>query len=437
MDMIDLERFDLQNQMDPFEKLSTELILCIFSSLTSAEELWSLLSASRHCWDTFNACPVHSLDLILKNGTVHPCMHSVINFVFNLQAGGMLPPSYHHLRHIDSAKRYEELNRNVSPAFVRRFVTIMRKIHALAHIILDNCMTNLWMLKDKLRPRELEHGERDLAHYLDIYHNLGEETRVVLGLRLYELHASMLGANNQTGPPWGHAMLGQIDQRFRPVSCFFRATWMSTLWTIQHGLDIMNLPEDERSGPYDLYLPLTIALPPVPKGGMEFGLQCTTERQNYADESGLEHRRAMAQELHRRPLVSRFLTSARAVAPVHMALHRLPITEYLKTGLLIWDHEKVYDLGLLPWSGTTREELFRYWRNLLPDKVVLQHADTQAQEKVRFWFRSRLGGGRMILPAPTDGALYEDLYAQDDASGEESEEFDADSESRNSEDAGE
>lgn len=416
-----------------YNSLPPEAVACIFEKLTTVECLWSLACSSSLGWTAFHLYGPRILDSVLQYDT-HPWINKAIRLDFNIRAGKAQPMRYVDLRRIESDYRDNtRMTTQVEPEFARRFVTKVRKTHAMAHVILANCMKNLWGLEGKL-PRD---EDEDLSEAIDRNHNVEDEVRMVLGLWLCELHMALYIAARDDSLPWVKAMFTSMPKRNIPLINFFRRTWRGTFLTIWHGFTILHVPGDEKARPMNRLVqpPPFMETPRLPSGSLDMTRWCPTDdffdfRYVAGTEDGWKCYHIISQALRRTPLAMFFLTGMRAVGPRTDELFKLPEIEYIRFGLLHWDHDKLSELKLLPEPGNpyTRYELFDYWKSLLTQDTIEVHRDNQAQYKANYWARvDAIRGVGADQEDPDDFNLYDTVREEweteyEDEDGEEEEE---------------
>ncbi|ATY63080.1 F-box Skp2 [Cordyceps militaris] len=422
--------------------LPSEIIMSVFEELTTVEDLWCMACSSRRLWHLFHLHGPQILEMVLLDDT-HPWVCNVIHATFNLQALDSCEWTYTELRHLDSYGPREPLSPTAHPHMIRRFVTKARKIHALAHIILGNCMHHLWTLEDKLRPYDADEECPEIYWYLDREANPGEETRAVMALWMFELHFTLILACRNPHLAWVRTMFQTMPPASTDLFHFFRKTWFGPLLTMWHGLLQLKYPADflDKQLVTDASLPRAVPLPRLPRGGLVAAHRCATELPNYSPHNrhSMFERMQMGRVMRQQPLVSRFFGSLRAVSPEQEdddgGLFQLPYRPFVKYGFFHWDHEKMQSISLLPCGELDRAALFRYWRGLLPDHIVAAYAKQQEGAKARHWeHMARLVAAGQPIPEPQDAALFQNILAEDPETEEEDEEMGGEEEETEGED---
>ncbi|OAA71289.1 F-box domain, Skp2-like protein [Cordyceps fumosorosea ARSEF 2679] len=399
--------------------MPSEIILHVFEELITVEDMWAMACTCRRFWAVFRTHGPLILEMVLEDDT-HPWVRNVMHATFNVLAYDSAHWTYEQLRHLDSHVPREPLSGLASPELVRRFVTRARQIHAMAHVILERCMAELWTLEDRLRPGDPLDECPELAWYLDREANPVEETRAVMGLWLCELHFVLTDAARDPRQAWVARMFQSAPLANRGVFSFFRRTWLGTLLTLWHGMMSARHAPGELDRMLllngDAPLPARMCVLRLPRGSLDKGFRCEAELPNYStwDVRAMFAMSEMSRAMRARPLMNLFFESLRAVAPRRDdPLHALPLQAYIKFGVFHWDHDKLDSISLLPDGEVSREELFKYWRSFLRPELIVAYAARQAAAKATYWANVELMVARgEPVPEPQDDAVYR-LHTED------------------------
>ncbi|OAA80109.1 hypothetical protein LEL_03595 [Akanthomyces lecanii RCEF 1005] len=380
---------------DYWPVLPSELVLHIFQSLSTVEQLWSLACSSSRLWKVFRANSTRILQRVLEDDT-HPWLLNVIHATFNLHARDIRLRRYEEFRHLDfSLEAPEPLSKTAPPEFVIRFVTKTRRFHAMAHVILENCMKNLWSIGDKLHPACPDGDGMELTLCIDRQASPSEETRAVMGLWLAELYYSLTDAYSDNEQPW------------KDLGC--------PLLTITHGAQLMRLKGDavqNRFPPTWGNVRLCIRSGKLPKGGLAGGLYYRTALPQYSPQTlaGPSNMTEMCKAMRQRLLTRQYFHSIRTIAPQDDEIHHLPYRPFIRFGFFHWDHNLMERLGLFPSGQASRHDLFRYWKSFLSTVEV---AELRARNPAA------------LIGEPHDDADYVEVYENDaDTEDEEKKKID-------------
>lgn len=338
---------------DYWPVLPSELVLHIFESLSTVEQLWSLACSSSRLWRVFRANSTRILQRVLEDDT-HPWLLNIIHATFNLHARDIRLRRYEEFRHLDfSLKAPEPLSKTAPTEFVIRFVTKTRRFHAMAHVILENCMKSLWGIGDKLHPACPDGDGMELTSCIDRQASPSEETRAVMGLWLGELYYSLTDAYSDNEQPWVKMMIDSLPAENKPLLGFFRKTWSGPLLTIKHGAQLMRLKGDavqNRFPPTWGNVMLCIRSGKLPRGGLAGGLYCRTALPQYPFQTlaGPSNVTEMCKSMRQRPLTRQYFHSIRTIAPQDDEIHHLPYLPFIRFGFFHWDHNLMERLGLFP-----------------------------------------------------------------------------------------
>ncbi|KAJ3487857.1 hypothetical protein NLG97_g6316 [Lecanicillium saksenae] len=412
-----------------WQSLPVELHLLIFEQLKSVEEVWSLACTSRRLWLAFLACGAQIIEEVLQVHT-HPWIRRVMHLRFNLEADGKTSYRYKVLRHIDahidSSAPFERLTRNASQGLILRFVTQIRKIHAAAHVILDHCNDNLWSIADKLRPAAFEEEYPDLEDHIEYSYHEGDETRAIMALWMCELHSAIMVAASRNDPPWVKTMVDALPRESRSVFNFFRRTWWGPIQTIFYGARAIMASRGIQDQRYAIYSSLVSLLPSLPRGSLELSFHCERPLLDYSNTGHREQRKFwVTRQMCQKPLKSRFFSSIRAIGPEGDEVHRLLGQCYVQYGVFHWDNRRLMDMSLLPAEFNDRQDLFQYWKSLLPDSEIAALVDAQKDAKRGYWQQIRERRAQGIAdPEPNDEEYFEYFDSDDDRTqaGDEDEE---------------
>ncbi|KAJ4151544.1 hypothetical protein LMH87_012236 [Akanthomyces muscarius] len=415
---------------DYWPVLPSELVLHIFQSLSTVEQLWSLACSSSRLWKVFRANSTRILQRVLEDDT-HPWLLNVIHATFNLHARDIRLRRYEEFRHLDfSLEAPESLSKTAPPEFVIRFVTKTRRFHAMAHVILENCMKDIWSIGDKLHPACPDGDGMELTLCIDRQASPSEETRAVMGLWLAELYYSLTDAYSDNEQPWVKMMIDSLPAENKPLLGFFRKTWAGPLLTITHGAQLMRLKGDavqNRFPPTWGNVRLCIRSGKLPRGGLAGGLYCRTAPSQYSPQTlaGPSNMTEMCKAMRQRPLTRQYFHSIRTIAPQDDEIHHLPYRPFIRFGFFHWDHNLMERLGLFPSGQASRHDLFRYWKSFLSTVEVAELAREQAVSKNNYWQQVaelRARNPAALIGEPHDDADYVDVYENDvDTEDEEKE----------------
>lgn len=403
-----------------------EILLFIFEELSTIEGIWSLACASQRHWHTFNHNAVRILEAVIPIHT-HEFIQNAMHATFNIKACHPKRYRYRQLRHLDYLHKAHErrgLMRAVTPEFTRRFLTLARKIHALAHLILDNCNWDVFNVCEKFRPVGFDKGRAHLSNYIDSDFHKGEEARTIMALWLCELHNSLYVAARTDNPPWVRTTLRGVPPENRSLPRFFRGNWSGPILTVWHGIHLMKSPKEppgRARWPNELW-PVIMDIPPLPRGSLEFGLRCRTEWPNFAaPDWANDHDTHMTilRLMWQAPLALQFFSGLRSVGPEGSDIFRLPFAYFIRFGVFNWDVKKLVKLSLLPNDEQiSRDELFEYWKSLLPDSVVSAAVEAQKEDKRRYWDQIRLLRAQdRPEPQVEDDFVYRDYDASEARTG--------------------
>ncbi|KAM3479220.1 hypothetical protein MY5147_001835 [Beauveria neobassiana] len=394
-------------------ELPNDILFRIYLHVGSLDTAWALMCTSRKLRAAFHVDPVKVVDTILTNSMPDPLL-GLVQAVWDLQSGARSRRmTLRLMRYIDQAHCTSSFNTHaaVSAEFVRGFISLARKIHAMAHCILEHCLTNLNNIQEKLCPFPTLYPEIERlcswksgrwrrvesAKYL-APPSWSEKLRMMQGLWLCVFHSSLVQAQ-QEGDAWICAELAQLerDSDLR-VEHFFGNGWAGTFWTIDHGLAVMHLPPQDMDAPYNeaVVLPATMPLPTLPRGTL-----ARAAAQSYLE--SFKHPPAGLEELawdEMDPETEGYwflIGDDVGVAPVVSALHRLPACEYAHLGVLHWSWDRMHALGLTYrgdhriyaiWHG----RVYNYWLSLLPQWLIKRWESIQARDKAEQ--RITRGAGR-------------------------------------------
>ncbi|KAJ6784220.1 hypothetical protein PWT90_01798 [Aphanocladium album] len=381
----------------PFLLLPNEIIFQIYLRLDSLESVWELMCTSSYLWTAFQLNPVYIIDHVLKND-MPELMLGLIQTVWNFRSGKPGRMSLGEIRSIDENRGLWTLNKQVTVEFARNFIALSRKIHGAAHVILDDCLTNLRNIKDKLRPFPMLFppvGDRQIVdpeRFLDPP-TWGEEMRMIQGLWLCEFHNLLIEALQQNRPSWVSEELGELENVTELLlEDFFANEWGGTFWTIYRGLTTINFPQEERAAPYcePTMLPDTIDLTtPLRSGGLDLARQCRREKFKvlYDVPESVPYDRLM-RDMNPETDGYQFLTQGEtALAPMASDIHRLPVCEYAHLGLMHWSSARIRGLGFI-WKNDCRipkiwrPHVYDYWLVILPAGLMKRWESIQRGEKV-------------------------------------------------------
>ncbi|KAJ6784221.1 hypothetical protein PWT90_01799 [Aphanocladium album] len=391
-----------------------EIELSIFERLTSLEEVWSLACTSQRFWRLFHTHGPRIIEAVLSNA--QPYIRRIMHVIFNLRAGDRTPYTYEELQITDD---YAPLRRDASEKVIREFVSLARKIHALAHVILDDCIDSFRGLADKLRPAAFDRDHPQLEHYLTKTWNTAEELRVIMGLWMCELHWMINYSAKHNMLPWTKALLDDLPPESRSVFDFFGQTWWGALVTIWTGLMAMKAPRDIRHRLYHSgELPQTFGLPRAPKGSFALGLRCDIQLPDYSNDNCQFREKYMLDvRMRQNPLMMNLFGGLRGIAPEEDELHYLPHEHYVRFGLLIWGNERLKAVGLLPVNYFDMERPFQCLRSLLADPVIAAIAGSQEQEKRLYWIEKRENRAQGIADSePDDNSDFYESYGSESSS---------------------
>lgn len=236
IDMTTLAPGDLQHKSKvkraSWLSLPLEIKLRILEELTTVDELRALDCSSKGQCNVFKCYGVQILENNLEDDA-GPWIRNVIYATFNLLAQDSRDWSYTELRHIDSFAPRQHLSREATPEFVRKFVSLARKIHVIAQVMLKNPQGNLVSLWEKLAVNNFnpECPETNAC-------TLSEETRAIMGLWLCQLYDVVRKAYGEDDLRLVRRTRKWIPSDL-PVYKFFRRRWCDTLVAVAVELSVM------------------------------------------------------------------------------------------------------------------------------------------------------------------------------------------------------
>ncbi|KAJ3487855.1 hypothetical protein NLG97_g6315 [Lecanicillium saksenae] len=378
--------------------LPNEILFQIYSRLESLESVWALMCTSSSLWTAFHINPLYIIDCALKNGMPH-FMVGLIQAVWNFRSGRMRHMSLGVMRYIDEIHCRWTLNKQVSVKFARNFIALSRKVHGFAHVILDDCLTNVRDIKDKLRPFPLLFpqisGGRLIVDPDSFLHppTWGEEMRMIQGLWLCEFHNLLMKALRQNSPTWVAEELGELEHVTELLlEDFLGNGWAGTFWTIYRGLAVMDFPPEERATPYGepTMLPDSIELTiPLRPGGLQLAQNCRLERilVHYDVPESIPYGRLMRDMDPETDGYQFLIGDDTALAPMASDIHRLPVCEYANLGLMHWSSERIRGLGFIYKNDCRipkiwRPHVYDYWLAILPEGLIKRWESIQRGDKV-------------------------------------------------------
>ncbi|ATY63081.1 hypothetical protein A9K55_007598 [Cordyceps militaris] len=384
-----------RNEASYLLKLPAEVLCQVYLNLSSIDAVCALMCTCSKLWNVFYVRPVQIVENVLTNSMPNQ-MAGVIQAVWNLYSGRPRFMTLRVMRGIDEAHCLSSLNKHVSAEFIWKFISLARRIHVTAHFILDDCLTNLVNIRDKLHPYPMlfpeidRPGQHRRPRWIDPRPFLTspswcEEWRMIQGLWLCEFHASLMEAQRHAHA-WICAELAHAARL--GLEDFFDNGWAGTFWTIHHGLGALSSSRSQFRNSHDREVMLpdemslraspwpagvttaqscrwTFSAPPVVGQGVPWDqtiLDPETEGYMFliADDTG--------------------------IAPRAAELYRLPASEYAHLGLLHWCRERMHDLGLVyrndcrihdMWHG----RVYDYWLSLLPRWLIQRWEEIQREEK--------------------------------------------------------
>lgn len=375
-----------------WSRLPTDVILTIYLNLDKVDELWAMMCTCSPFWNVFFLFPHRIFNEVLTVDT-HRLIRGVINVVFNLRAHDCGQLTYKKLRHIDQYSNFQLLSTKGSSWDIIRFISMARRNHALSHVILSNCMKNLWSVKDKIQFREpgaTEH-RADIESYVGTRANLSEESNAILCMWLIELHETLYDVAKDL--PWVSKLLASVPPRMRHITDFFRRRWQGTMLTVWYGMQTMNFSSQEEickhfRGTFEV--PARFRLEKAPKGWLQKAFHCDLVRPGYSYDhyDNVHDFQYLWKRMRYLPTAWDYLVDQEALGFNDADLYRLPMFEYIPMGLLHWDTEKLIKLGLEEDIHYEREKtidgMFQHWKSLLSPEVIAYHAEQQSERKDQF-----------------------------------------------------
>lgn len=381
-------------------ELPSELLFQIYLRLDNLDAVWALMCTSQRLWTAFHLHPVLVVEAVITNGL--PCqVVSVIKTVWNFRSSHPKAMTLGEMRYIDEDLGNESLNPNVSAEFVRSFIALSRKVHGIAHVVLDDCLVNLRAIHRKLCPfptlfpeiPQNEYPPRVDPRPFLCPPDWGEEMRLIQGLWMCDFHNLLMQALQKDDPAWVSIELGELESAAELIlEFFFGNGWSGTFWTISHGLAIMEFPPEQRAAPYceATMLPDTIDLTvPLRAGGLEMAARCGME--TFTVHPLKKERRLydhLLGDMNPETDGYQFLIADNtAIAPMASDIHRLPVCEYAHLGLMHWSSDRMRGLGFIYKNDPRifriwQTRVYDYWLSILPDGLVKRWTSIQLGEKL-------------------------------------------------------